>query len=265
MVNTRLFRTILFTGTIALATSLNAQSPCGAADMKGDWATQPVGILVATPPGAPPAGPFAATGLLHFDGKSRFAGTASSSFNGVIFFPFEATGTYTVTADCFVSVFEETLGIIFEGYLTKDKSQVVFVQPQPFTVTTNVLRRLQLPPCDVGNSRENWAIQASGRNITTGQAFAQNGRLQFDGAGKFVGTTTTSNGGVIVQQNVFGVYNLNRDCTLTIAMTDQSAHTSHIFGAFYGDGSEFYLIYQDPGLVITGVGKKAVATRNAGN
>jgi hypothetical protein len=117
---------------------------------------------------------------------------------------------------------------------------------------------------DVGNSKDNWAIQAWGKNLA-GQAFAQNGRLEFDGAGKFVGKTTSSNGGVIVRQNVFGVYSINRDCGLTITMTDESAHTSRIYGALYADGSEFYLIYQDPGVVIRGSGKKAVATRNAAN
>ena len=260
-----LFRTAVFIGSLALVSGLKAHSACGAADMSGDFATQPQGILLATPPGGPPAGPFSATGILHFDGKSRFAGGASSSFAGFIIYPFNATGSYTVTPDCFVSVFEETLGIQFDGYLTKDKSQVVLFQPQPFTITTNVLHRLRLPPCDVGNSGDNWAIQASGTNVGTGKQFAQNGRLQFDGNGKFEGRTASSIGGVIVQQNVSGTYSINRDCTLTATITDESAHTSHIFGALYGDGSEFYFIYQDPGLVITGVGKKAVPSRNTGN
>jgi len=233
--------------------------------MKGNWATQPQGLLLASPPGGPPVGPFAATGLLTFDGKGRFSGTASSSFDGVILFPFPATGDYSVTPDCFISVFEETLGIAFEGYFTRDKSQVVFFQPQAFTVTTNTLHRLQRPPCRTEYFRNNWAIQATGKDVGASQQFAGNGRLDFDGNGRFQGATGSSLGGVIVHHNVTGTINVNADCTLTMTITDESAHTSQLFGVLYGDRSEFYFIYQDPNVVITGVGKKSVSDRDDDN
>jgi len=233
--------------------------------MKGGWATQPNGILLASPPGGPPVGPFAATGLLFFDGTGRFSGIASSSFNGLIFFPFNAIGHYSVSADCFINVFEESFGIAFEGYFNRDKSQVIFFQPQQFTVTTNVLHRLQPPACNANTLRDNWAIQASGRNVVAGQQFAENGRLDFDGTGKFTGTTGSSTGGVIVHHNVTGSVTVNANCTLLLTITDEAARTSHWFGVLYGDRSEFYLEYQDPGVVITGTGKKSVPTREDEN
>jgi hypothetical protein len=52
------------------------QTVCTLADLAGDFATQPQGILTR----GPFAGPFASALAIHFDGNGRFTGIAASSF-----------------------------------------------------------------------------------------------------------------------------------------------------------------------------------------
>ena len=222
--------------------------------MAGSFATQPQGFLTI----GPFAGPFAATGIIHFDGVGRFEGVATSSFNGSIIFPFDAIGDYSVTPDCFVFIFEETLRIAFEGYLTKDKNEVVLFQPQDTSITTNVLRRLLLPSCHAGTLNNNWAIQATGSSIIASGTFAQNGRFRFDGNGNFTGATASSFNGTVLRNNVTGTYRMNADCTFTARFTNDANQVANFYGTMYGDGREFIFIYSNDGLVITGLARQAV-------
>lgn len=249
-----IFRVILLISFIAFAGLLEAQTSCSASDLQGSFATQPQGILTI----GPFAGPFAATGIIHFDGVGRFDGVATSSFNGSIIFPFDAIGTYSVTPDCFVDIFEETLRIAFEGYIAKGKNEVVLFQPQDTAITTNLLRRLLLPSCNAATLNNNWTIQATGSNIITSGSFAQNGRLRFDGDGNFTGVTASSLNGVIVRNTITGTYRMNADCTFTARFLDESSQLSNFYGTMFGDGSEFIFIYSNDGLVITGQARKGV-------
>jgi hypothetical protein len=251
---TSMLRAGLFIGFFALAGLLQAQTTCSSSDLRGEFATQPQGILTI----GPFAGPFAATGIIHFDGVGRFEGVATSSFNGSVIFPFDAVGTYSVTPDCFVNIFEETLRIAFEGYVAQGKNEVVLFQPQDTAITTNVLRRLQISSCSAATLRNNWAIQASGSNIITSGSFAQNGRLRFDGNGNFTGVTASSRNGILIRNTVTGTYRMNADCTFTARFTDENGQLSNFFGTMFGDGSGFIFIYSNDGLVIPGQARKAV-------
>lgn len=254
-------------GLLVFAGGLKAddQATCQASDMKGDFATEPAGTLLLPLPPPLPSGPFVATGLLHFDGVNTFSGTTSSSFGGVILPAFAAMGVYSVSPDCIVTVHETTLGIIFEGYFTKDKSQVVHFEPQPGTITTNILHRSQLTTCDASALKDNWVIQDSGTIAgTTNSLFAQNGRFNFDGNGTFHGNTASSTGGTIASHTVTGTYTMASDCTFHATFTDESNNTSKIFGVLYNTGNEFYFDYQDDGTIIAGTGRQAVPSNATG-
>ena len=227
---------------------------CTPKDMQGAWVTQPQGFFTA----GPVAGPFGATGTLVFDGVSRFGGIASSSFNGQIIFPFGADGTYTLTADCRLTVFEETLRITFDGWLVTNKTEVVFFQPDPTSISVNQLRRQNIASCDLTNLKDNWAISASGFNIITGGRFALNARFAFDGFGRITGIASKSDNGVITQNGKYnGIYTVNpKDCSFNMKITDDIGVTSGYYGSLYDNSRQFIVISNDPGFVVTGYGKR---------
>jgi hypothetical protein len=243
---------VLFVAFFSFVAGLHAQ--CSAADMKGDFATQPQGILT----GGPFAGPFAATGVIHFDGVGKFAGVATSSFNGGVIYPFDAVGHYEVSADCFVTILETTLQIGFEGYISATKNEVVLVQPDEGAITTNVLRKMFISSCDSSYLNNYWAIQSVGSNIVTQGRFAQNGRLKFDGKGGFTGVTASSVEGTLIRKNVSGTYSVDGECNFLGRLVDQDGVVSHFFGTLFNQGEQFIFIYSDDGLVIPGQGRQAV-------
>ena len=249
-------QTCLILPTLILAgLAPSAWAVCSIADMKGDFATQPVGFVT----GGPFAGQFAATGVIHFDGAGKFTGVTSSSFNGALLYPFAAVGTYAVTSDCAVTVLETTLGISFEGYISATKNEVVLVEPDPGTITINLLRRIQIPSgCSNANLNGNWTFQAAGINIVTGERISQNGRIKLDGKGNFSGVTAFSNEGDFRRSTIAGTVQVAADCTFLLKYTDQAGITTPLFGTFFGSGAQFILIYSKEGVVIIGNGRQAV-------
>jgi hypothetical protein len=243
--------TVIVAGLAAIGT---LQAQCTVADMKGDFATQPNGFLTE----GPFAGPFAATGVIHFDGAGTFSGVATSSFNGGVIFPFLAVGFYGVTNDCFVTILETTLQIRFEGYLSATKNEVVLLQPDAGSISVNTLRRTLISDCTNASLSNNWAIEAAGNNIVTGGHFSQNGRLKFDGNGTFSGVTASSINGVIARTTVTGEYSVDSECNFHARIVDKDGVISHIFGTLFDGGSELNFIYSDDGLVIFGQARRAV-------
>ena len=233
-----------------------ARAQCTNADMKGDFATQPQGILTA----GPFAGPFAATGVIHFDGAGRFTGIATSSFNGTVIYPFFAEGYYTLSSDCYLSLLETTLRIGFEGYMSATRNEVVLVQPDNGAITTNTLRRVQIPGgCSNANLNGTWTFQALGANIATTTRLSQNARLKFDGKGSFSGVTAVSNQGALERHTINGTVQVFTDCTFLWKYTDETGFGTLLWGTLYGPGDEFIMIYSVDGVVITGVGRQGAS------
>ncbi len=218
--------------------------------MQGSWSTNPDGNFVA----GPVAGPFAAVGTLFFDGVNRFGGVATSSFAGHVIFPFRADGAYTLTSDCRLSVFEETLRISFDGWLVNNKSEVVFFEPDSISISINHLRRQNIVNCSLATLHDNWVISTSGYNIITAGRFVWTAHLNFDGKGNITGTASRSDNGVITEDASYvGTYTVGADdCSFSLTVADKSGLNSSYYGSLFDQGRQAILIESDDGIVVRG-------------
>ena len=228
---------------------------CTLADMKGDFATQPIGILT----GGPFAGPFSATGVIHFDGAGKFTGIATSSFFGHVIYPFHADGVYTITPDCFFSLVEETLHIGFIGFLSVTKNEVQMLEPDAGSITTNTLKRqLNLVPCTDAKLSGNWVLNGSGLNVRNGNALAEVQRLNFDGKGTLIGTFHKSVQGVLSKTSLAGTYTMLPDCTFQTREIDAEGNVRHRYGVLFNNGEQMIYNYSEDGQVFNGQGRTSL-------
>jgi hypothetical protein len=244
---------VLSAAFAALLLSQAAWAACSAADLKGDFATQPTGTIVA----GPAAGQFAATGVLHFDGVGKFTGVTTTSLNGQVFYPINPFGTFTVNADCSVAVSEVTLGLHLLGYISATKNEAVFVATDFGVAAIVTIRRIQIDgACSNASLSGSWTWRAAGPNTVTGLNFSQAFRANFDGKGAFSGVTEFSNQGLLTRIGVTGTVQVQADCTFSLKYTDQSGASSTVFGVLYGPGDQLLMINANNGSLITGDGRK---------
>jgi hypothetical protein len=91
--------------------------------------------------------------------------------------------------------------------------------------------------------------------------FAGVGTQTFDGNGGTHATETVSQNGNILKVTITGTYTVNPDCTgsMTLNISSQNppvSLTDHISFAIVDSGAGFQAIQTDPGVVVTGTGRK---------
>lgn len=84
--------------------SVHAQSGCSAATLTGNYAFSNPGFTTPTKAVTGNEDPFAAVGVLAFDGVGSTTVSFTLAFKGVITPGQTATGTYTVNSDCTGSI-----------------------------------------------------------------------------------------------------------------------------------------------------------------
>ena len=87
--------------------------------------------------------------------------------------------------------------------------------------------------------------------------FAIVGTQTLDGNGAFTATATVSQNGNIIPVTIVGTYTVNPDCTGTFtAQISPVDITTHLFFVIDDNGKEFQAIQTDPGVVVTGIGRR---------
>ena len=91
--------------------------------------------------------------------------------------------------------------------------------------------------------------------------FATVGTQTFDGKGGTAATAAVSQNGNILNVTIRGTYTVNPDCTgsMTVAISSQNppvSLTGHIFFVIVDSGAGFRGIQTDPGVVVSGTGRK---------
>ena len=87
--------------------------------------------------------------------------------------------------------------------------------------------------------------------------FAIVGRQTFDGNGAFAAAATVSQDGNIIPVSIEGTYDVNSDCTGTFTVQISPVGiTTHLFFVIDDNGKEFQVIQTDPGVVVTGFGRR---------
>ena len=123
---------------------VRADSACTNATLTGGFGIQSTGTLVEGGPG--PAGPFAANGLIKFDGNGNLTTRQTLSLSGAIV-PFNASGTYNVEEDCTLTAkFTDELSgaqISISGVIVKRGTEILIIETDPNTVVSGILKKVE--------------------------------------------------------------------------------------------------------------------------
>jgi hypothetical protein len=132
---------------MALASEMNAAAPsgCSLATLHGTYSFASESVQVSHPG----AGPFAYAGFVTYDGNGHESEIYTISINGVVSRGVTETATYTVSPDCIESEVDTGAGSIgtqhYDGYLSPDGSQMMFIQTDAGVVSAGTLVRVSNP------------------------------------------------------------------------------------------------------------------------
>ncbi len=133
--------------TFVSAASAKADGKCSLASLKGIYAIQRQGTVVAQLPGFPPPPlPFAEVTIATFDGAGSAKGKYTVNIGGIVFDRHDFTATYTVEQDCTgTATIDPGLGfMITENIIVLDAGKrVLGIQIDPsFEVIHSITEKL---------------------------------------------------------------------------------------------------------------------------
>ncbi|MGH7561614.1 MAG: hypothetical protein ACRENB_11425 [Gemmatimonadales bacterium] len=196
------------------------------------------------------AGPFAAVGLVTYDGVGRWSSTQTVNRAG---FPPEAsTGEYQVSADCSGKLFVGGQEVA-RFALTDRGKQLFTLSVVPGETVRGVEKKVGLRACS--NATLNGIHGFYRTGTTPAGPLSAVGVADYDGAGSFEVTQTISRNGTIIHNPPrTDFYEVNADCTGRLI----NAATGQDIGRFVvvERGHENFLLSLSPGNAVTGVVRK---------
>ncbi len=137
-----------------------------------------------------------------------------------------------------------------------------------FAVTATAVLAVSLAPKAQANDKEcsNATLKGTFAFLSTGfittpppeaGPFAIVGTQTFDGNGTTTAVAIVSQNGNIIPVTLTGTYSVNPDCTGTFTVQISPVGiTTHLFFVIADNGREFQVIQTDPGVVVSGAGRK---------
>jgi hypothetical protein len=244
---------------------------CSLATLKGTYGSFAQGMFLGQLPGTPAPPPYSsvAVGLHIFDGKGNWSLTYATSIGGVIIpWGATATGTYTVTHDCELSVVGSTpegMPTVFVGPITGEGifQEVHITYTDPARVNSGTLRKT--PPWGCSNETLEGKYAVFGQGLATSTIpglpplvpSAHVGHFIANGDGDFSGEDTLKIANVTINDTYTAKYNVNRECIMSADITTPLG-VIHEVGTItgVGDFQEGHLIVTNPGWVCAETGKK---------
>lgn len=201
--------------------------------------------------------PFGAAGSLFSDGKGGLSGTTTASSAGLID-KRAMSGTYNVSDDCTGSAaLRDDLGQTseFDIVVVDYGREVLFIQTDPGTIISGGVK-LRAGACGTRNVNgpysyaiDGWVVALIGGGLSP---FADSGRIEADGAGRFSGASVVSNGGVVAKRAITGTYAVDDDCLGSATFNDGFGNALAVDLVVVNDGRELQFIQTDPGTVVSG-------------
>jgi len=199
----------------------------------------------------------AGAGRVVFDGHGGLSGREWASTNGgpssLTF-----TGSYTVQPDC-----SGTVTIVNDNgrtdhgkiALVENGQEVNLIVTDPGVVLTVQLSRQAISECTARSLSGVFNFAATGSAFAPTGAevgdMAVMGRIQFDGHGNEVGSTTGSFNGAPFSQTFTGTDQVNADCTGSATDNLSTGSTDHVNFVLVEQGNEIKAILANPGSVFT--------------
>ena len=237
-----------------------AREGCTNKDFNGTFGFFATGHVIQSPV-TTLAGPFARLGKLDADGDGRIRFASTASFNGFLI-PQDFGGNYTMNSDCTFSALvflpdPFNLNVTFVGVLAEGGNEIreFFVNP-PGVLVYGTGRKTGLGACTDQNLSGSYLMELTGAVLdpatNTRSPFAALGKIDADGAGKFVGKLTSNYGGLAAREEpISGTYSVKTDCIFelkyfTSVESKEPGNGVTLKGAVIDKGTGAYLMILDP-------------------